>query len=130
MHNDVSKEYHSTLTTNAYAPQFVGYSTIVDYSGYQSTNVLLNKYIDEGSQFEQDGAPSKQYIWFILNIKDVEILDQNSNKLRQSNWGGIAFIRTKVGFLALQDASTQDYGFYRSADLLDTDGIDFKFKSI
>jgi len=128
-HNGIPKEYHSTLTSNAYAPQFIGYSNVPDYSNYASTNILLVKRIQADSTLEFTGQPSNHYAWFITNDKSIEIFDQNNNKLRIGDWGGIEFIFHKLGVITLQDGNNQTVALYRSAELLNTEGTDFKFKS-
>jgi hypothetical protein len=126
--NSQIRTYNETIEVVAYAPQFSGLSNITDYTNALTTNIVLSKYIIDGSDISFDGILNDSYLWFIVGEEDSRVIDQNGLEFTDGTWVSNEYFIKKTSFITLEDGALEPVVFYRSLEKLNSKNRNYKFE--
>jgi len=127
--NGVSANESKTATYTTYVPQWIGVSTVTDFTTYAGiTAAGLEKFVQASPSLQKIVNPSAQYVYLISNNAAARVYDGNNFLQTSGAFGdGISEFYTRSFSLTLADGTTTGTVYlYRSRNLKTLTNITYK----
>jgi hypothetical protein len=128
----VASNENKTAVYTAHIPQFAGVSNEPDYgTGNYATIVAdFQKFLQSSATLQKQSSPEDQYIWFISNKNNAQVLDQNNFNQSVGVWDdGVSEFYLKSLVLTLADGDTTARVYlYRSRNVKTLTNFTYKIQ--